>query len=247
MAFRLCPATGDLWIGGFDPTAAADAVQYTPILPFGSDNPFYSVQIADVAFGSDDFGFTPADFGTTLVDTGTSISMIPTEVETAMLNTLNSNAAFMTFFPSQTIADSQSGGCVNGSGVTSEMVDAMLPPLVMSFPAANKVPFKVTLAPSKSYLSPQGSGQFCWGFTSSGSDASMDGSLIGDTSLAGMLAVFDVEHNQLGFATEQGCPEVEIAPRAYIARQPSVPSTAHWYEQDPYYRPPPRARRAAIK
>ena len=250
MAFRMCPTTGDLWIGGFDPTAAASAVAYTPILPLGSNDPFYTVQIADMGFGSDDLGFTTADFGITLVDTGTSVSEIPSPVETAMLNNVNANSAFMTFFPSQTIADTENGDCVMGSGVTSEMVDAMLPPLVISFPAANNVAFKVTLAPSKSYLAPLGSGMFCWGFTSSGSDASMTVSLIGDTSLAGMLTVFDVAHNQLGFASEQGCPEADIALHPNVVRAPSLgaaPATGHWYEQDPFYHAPPRARRATTR
>ncbi|HSD90084.1 MAG TPA: pepsin-like aspartyl protease, partial [Kofleriaceae bacterium] len=193
MAFRLCPDRGDMWIGGFDPSVAAAPVQYTPILPIDDTNPFYSIQIADLAFGGTKLGFTPASFGPAVVDTGTSISYVPARVETAILSALNNNAAFKQLFPNQTLADTDQDSCVTGTGVTSAIVDAKLPAMAVKFPARDGGTFSIDIPPSRSYLVNGGDGSFCLAFSSSGTDPASDGSTIGDTLMAGMLTVFDLE------------------------------------------------------
>ena len=235
IAFRLCPDRGDMWLGGFDATAAASPVQFTPMLPIDDqNNPFYSVQIADMSFGGTSLGLTTASFGPTLVDTGTSESFVPTTVENAMLAAVNASAAFKSMFPNQTLADTDQGACVTGTNVTSAMVDAMLPPFSISFPLANGSSFQVDVAPSRSYLTPAGGGQFCWAFSSSGT--ADDGSLIGDTLLAGMVAVFDIKNMQMGFAPEAGCVEADVARIHPAWPRPSA---------SPFFRGPPARHRAA--
>ncbi len=230
MAFRLCPDRGDLWIGGFDPTAATQPVQWTPMLPVQGDDPFYSTQISDIAFGDADLGLDTNAFGTAIVDTGTSISFVPSGTDAVMLAAINANAAFLTLFGNQTLAQGVGGSCVTTAGVTSAMVDAMLPPLVISFPSPTGGTFSLSIPPSRSYLIGSGNGQFCWAFGIS-DDVLGGGSLIGDSLLAGMLAVFDIDDQLMGFAPEAGCNEAvddRVRPRPL---------------ESPYYRPPPRRAR----
>jgi len=237
VAFRLCPDRGDMWLGGFDPTAAASAVQFTPMLPIDDqNNPFYSVQIADMSFGGTSLGLTTASFGPTLVDTGTSISFVPTAVENSMLSAVNNSSAFKSLFPGSTLADTDQGACVTNASATSAMVDAMLPPFSISFPLASGGNFQVDIAPTRSYLTPSGGGQFCWAFTSGGTAA--DGSLIGDTLLAGMLAVFDIKNLQMGFAPEAGCVEADVARIHPAYPRPSA---------SPFFRGPPARRTHAVR
>lgn len=240
MAVRLCPDRGDLWLGGFDPSAAAQPVQYTPMLPIDFlNNPFFQVETADLAFGGTAFGFTTDDFGPTLVDTGTSISEVPDPVEAKLVATINSNAAFKALFKNKQLADTDVGSCITQAGVTPAMVDAKLPPMAISFPTSDgSSTFTITVPPSQSYLSPSGAGMFCLGFTSSGPDAG-SGSLIGDTLLAGLFVVWDVPNLQQGFAAQSGCSEAPLPPRAGAA-PPGTP-----LRQNPHYRPPHahRARR----
>jgi hypothetical protein len=230
MAFRLCPFTGDLWIDGYDPTAASADVQYTPMLPIDvNNNPFYQVEIADFAFGGTSMGLSKAAFGPVLPDTGTSISYIPDPVLNPLIAKINNDPGFKALFPAQTLADTNTGDCAMTAGVTSEMVDAMLPVFTVTFPAASGGTFAVDIPASSSYLYPGGGGQFCLAFSSAGPDAS-GGSLIGDTLLTGMLTVFDVQNLQIGFAPAAGCDPFD----------PPAPSPrAH--KQSPYFRPAPLA------
>ena len=224
MAFRLCPDRGDMWLGGFDPAAAAAPVQYTPLLPLDATrNPFYAIRIADIALGAASLGLAPTSFGPTVIDTGTSISYVPSRAQSALLAVLNGNAAFKSLFPNQTLADTDAGACVTHAGVTSAMVDAMLPSMTVSFPAMDGGTFAIRVPPSQSYLVGSGGGQFCWAFSSAGNET--DGTTIGDTLLAGMLTVFDIEHDRVGFAPQRGCAAAAVRER---------PSTSR------YLRPPKR-------
>ncbi len=237
MAFRLCPFSGDMWLEGFDPTAATSDVQYTPMLPIDDfNNPFYSVEIADLAFGGTSLGFTTASFGPTVVDTGTSVWFIPTPALNTLLAAINNNAAFKAMFPGQSVADTNVGGCVTNATATSEMVDAMLPKLSVKFPAVGGGTFAVDIPASSSYLTPAGMGQFCLAVSSAGATAA-SGSLIGDTLLTGMLTVFDVQNLQIGFAPQAGCEPFDPIMRTTRL----VPSgDKPWYAASPFYRPPPR-------
>ena len=226
MAFRLCPDLGDMWIGAQVMPPAGDRMKFTPMLPIDDfNNPFYSVEISDVAFDGQPLGLTTASFGPTLVDTGTSISFVPTQVENMMLAKINGNAAFKQLFPGKVLADTFSGSCVTNTAVTTEMIDSMLPMFTITFPEVGGGTFSIDIPPSMSYFQPVGMGQFCWVFSSSGNNAAVDGSLIGDSLLVGMLAMFDADNKQLGFAPGAGCTPFSSA---RVAPQ-----------QSPFFRPPP--------
>jgi hypothetical protein len=227
MAFRLCPFSGDMWLEGYDPTAAASDVQFTPMLPIDAqNNPFYQIEYADITFGGTTLGVNTAGYGPVLVDTGTSISYIPLAALNSLLSQINNNAAFKTMFPGQTLANTVNGACVTNATATSEMVDAMLPNLSVSFPAVGGGTFAIAVPASSSYLYPAGGGQFCLAFD----DATGIGTLIGDTLMTGMLTVFDVTNLQIGFAPQAGCQPFD----------PIMRTTRVAPHSSPFFRPPPR-------
>lgn len=219
MAFRLCPYSGDMWLEGYDPTAAASDPQFTPMVPIDDvNNPFYSVQVSGISLGTTALAVTSADFGPVLLDTGTSVSYIPDPALTKLLAAINGDTAFKTMFPGHTLADNDVNGCVTATGVTSNDVDAMLPALSVSYPDGNGGSFAIAVPASQSYLYPAGNGQFCLAFSSAGPDASY-GSLIGDTLLTGMLTIFDVQNLQVGLAPQAGCAPFDPLPASPARRR----------------------------
>jgi hypothetical protein len=47
-------------------------------------------------------------------------------------------------------------------------------------------------------------------------------SLFGNTLLAGMLTVFDVANQKIGFALQTGCAEANVAHRPMVVRRPTI-------------------------
>jgi hypothetical protein len=245
LAFQECPDRGQMWLGGFDASATAAPPTYTPMLPISDQgDPFYAVDIASLGLGSATLGSGAAMFGDTLVDTGTSVSFVPTPIATALIAAINASPGFQALFPSQTFANTEQGGCVTSTTVTTDQIDAMLPPMTISWPTTDgSAPVPLSVAPSRSYMYVDGMGDFCLSVIDSGGDASY-GSLIGDTLQAAFVTVFDVTHHQIGFAPEAGCA-------AAVAHREAAPATRRagagpWYAQLPSWRGPrvgPHAQR----
>jgi hypothetical protein len=242
MAFRLCSFSGDMWLEGYDPMAAAADPQWTPMVPIdASNNPFYAVQIAGVAVGTNALAVTAADFGPVLLDTGTSISYIPDPALIKLLAAINNDPTFKTMFNNKTVSDTPTGGCVTAAGVTSNDVDMMLPALSVSYPDGKGGSFTIDVPASQSYLYPVGMGQFCLAFSSAGPDAT-GGSLIGDTLLTGMLTIFDVQNLQIGLAPQAGCAPFDPLPAspAPLRQKRFEPLRDHpWFHSSPHFRPRP--------
>ena len=230
MAFQMCPDGGTMWLGGFDPNAATAAPTYVPMNAVTADEPWYTVDIAEISVGGTNIGIKQAGFGEALVDTGTSVALVPTAAETALVNAINASAGFKQLFGTQKVAD---GGCVTAAGVTGAQVDAALPKLGIEFPGGGKF----SLDPTRSYMLPQGSGQFCFVFSDSG-DNTM--SVIGDTLLASFETVFDVDHNRIGFAPQAGCIEADAAPAVVARTQPRTfgPGLPWWHDEPTMHLPP---------
>jgi hypothetical protein len=47
-------------------------------------------------------------------------------------------------------------------------------------------------------------------------------SLFGNTLLAGLITVVDVDHKQMGFALQTGCAEANFAKRPLVRRHPTI-------------------------
>ncbi|HEY3802691.1 MAG TPA: pepsin-like aspartyl protease [Kofleriaceae bacterium] len=227
MAFELCDSGGTMWLGGFDASHASGAPAYTPM--DGSDQYFYSIDPASVALGGSNLaGKTAADFQDWVVDTGTTFFYLPTKVESNLITALNNNASFKTLFPGTTLKDDPDGsgvGCTANSSVTDAQVESMLPPFQMTLPAAGGGSnVTVSATPLKSYLYDQGSGSFCLGVGNGGNGAGA--TTMGDQIMQAFVTVIDLQHNQIGWATDSGCNEPR-RPRDRTTFRPHLPKPHH--------------------
>ncbi len=230
-AFEECANDGTMWLGGYDSAAVAQPVVFTPMTGAG----YYTVGISGMAVGATDVGVSGASFGDTIVDTGTSISFIPAAAETAIISKLTASTGYKAVFGSQALSD---GGCVT-SQLSDAQVDAMLPTLGVTFPAAGGgASTPVPVAATRSYLFDEGGGNFCFAFTDSGQLGGM--SLLGGTFLAGVVAVFDVGNSTVGFAPEAGCAANDIGPKPAVVTHGSPDHP--WWLDDPRVRVPAIAR-----
>ncbi len=198
MAFELCPSHGNMWYGGFDPSAGTGDVQYATMIPIDDNNPYYAINIDDMQLGGTSLGFTAPDFQEPILDTGTSYTYLPTPVHTALVNAINADPAFQSMFNSKKISDNT---CVTKAGSTAAQVDAALPVLSMKVPSASG-DITISVPPSQSYLLDFGGGQWCLGIADGGADG---GGTLGDTFMRGYLSVIDTQGSRIGFAPDAGC------------------------------------------
>ena len=202
LAFELCDDHGTMWIGDFDPFAAATPVQYTSMQE-SVQAPFYGVAPSDMGIGDVSLGFDNTTFQTPIVDTGTSLIYLPTTVITALTASVSASPGFKALFPNQTLSASDNGGCVMASvGTLYSQVNAMLPKLSLTFPTTdNSSSFTVELNAAESYLSLAGNEMYCLDIFDDGGN----GPIFGDAMLRGMITVVDIANHQVGFATDKGC------------------------------------------
>jgi hypothetical protein len=199
ISFEMCSSRGTMWLGGFDDTKA-DPIQFVPMLPVNQNNPFYAVDLTDIALGGTSLGFGSSTYQQPIVDTGTSLEYLPTNAFNALVSKVNGNSGFKALFPNQSVSDPSNPpnyGCVKaGTGVTDAQVDAMLPSISYKFGSTT-----VTAPATKSYLQNFGGGMYCFGIANGGNQ----GSLLGDTFMQAFVTVFDVKNGQMGFGLDKGC------------------------------------------
>jgi hypothetical protein len=209
-SFQMCDgAGGTMWLGGFDPNAAAQNVQYTGM---NGQLPYYAVQMSNLQLGTTSLGFTPS---VAIVDTGTTLFYTSQAVANAVVTKANTaTTAFTGQFQSE-------GGiyCATAkSGVTASQIDAALPPLTFTFPASGGSTFTVSAPATRSYLLDMGGGMWCIGIASNpGLPSGV--MLMGDVGLRGLLTVFDRANHRIGFAPEKGCAAAPAA-QAWKTPQP---------------------------
>jgi hypothetical protein len=204
MAYELCPTAGVMWLGGYDPSHAQGAPQYTPLLTTGINQDYYAVNLTDIAIGGTSLGVSAATYDDPIVDTGTSLFYIPDAAETALLAAVNASTGFKTLFPNQTLSERGSGCVMAATGTTDAMVDAMLPDMAMTFDGNVTVSAKASV----SYLMNSGGGQYCLVVNSGGNngDATM-----GDTILRAFVTIVDVGSGKVGFAPQAHCAAPALA------------------------------------
>jgi hypothetical protein len=209
-SFQFCTDNGQLWFDGFDPGATTGDMQYTPLVT-SAQNPFFSLNLTSATIGGTSIGLT----GASIADTGTSIMVIPTAVETKMLNAIKASPGFTSTFPGGTL-DEQN--CLDGTGKTAAQIDAALPPMVVTIPGMSGTPITLSMPATKSYLFFQ-QGGWCFGA------AAMDGlpTILGDTFLRAFVTEFDLPNNRIGFAPVAGC----TSPAAHFEGTPKL-TPPHW-------------------
>ncbi len=209
LGFELCDTDGTMWVGGVDETKAASPVLYTPMLPIdGNSNPFYAIAVTDMGLGGTSLGFDNATFGSPIVDTGTSLTYLPTAVMTALLAKVNATPNYASVF-TQPLSQNGTGCATTVSGVTAAQVDAVLPPMTLTFPSGLDAEFTISAPASQSYVYDGGDGTFCLAIFDDGGS----GSLIGDATMRAFISVFDVAQHRMGFAPDVGCATTRRADR----------------------------------
>jgi Eukaryotic aspartyl protease len=200
LAFELCSGSGTMWIGDYDASAASGSPMYTPLIGASDDAPYYNLAVDDLGLGGTSLGFGSATFKTASFDTGTTEFIMPTEVYDMLIASVDSSSGVAALFGSQSIAN----GCYTATGVTAAQVDAMLPAMSTSFPDGSGATFSVTSSPTRSYLTDNGSGEFCLAVADGGNG---DGSytILGQAFLRGFVSVVDLANNRIGFAPDVGC------------------------------------------
>ncbi|HEY6039658.1 MAG TPA: pepsin-like aspartic protease [Kofleriaceae bacterium] len=212
VAFQLCPDSGTMWLGGFDAAAATAAPAFTPI---SSVAPYYIVNVGTASV-SGTASLTGSDFGPTIIDTGTTQTFVPAAVLTAVINGVKGSAGYTAAFGTQTLSD---GACLNTT-MTSAQLDAALPPLTIGF-AGSTAPLAIPA--TQAYFFDQGGGSYCFMFSDSSQlFQGQKVSLFGNTLLAGLLTVVDVDHKQMGFALQKGCAAAHFAKKPLVRRRPTI-------------------------
>jgi aspartyl protease len=225
MAFELCPDGGTMWIGGFDATRTADAPRYTPLIPISGNQPFYAIDISSMSIGGTVVGTGAATFQQPVVDTGTTYFYLPTGVETAVINAINSSTGFKALFgASAQVQDDPNDtgiGCVTAAGVTGAMVDASLPPMTIAMPAVGGgTDVTVSVKPLQSYMYDAGGGKFCLGI---GDGGTQDATTMGDQIMQAFVTIIDLQHQQVGWAPDAGCGPAPRRPRDMTTFHPHPP------------------------
>jgi len=212
VAFQLCPDSGTMWLGGFDAAAATAAPSFTPI---SSVAPYYIVNVGTASV-SGTASLTGTDFGPTIIDTGTTQTFVPTAVLTTVINGIKGSAGYTAAFGTQTLS---ANACLNTT-MTSAQLDAALPPLTLGF-AGSTAPLAIPA--TQAYFFNQGGGSYCFMFADSSQlFQGQKVSLFGNTLLAGLLTVVDIDHKQMGFALQKGCAAPHFAERPLVRRQPTI-------------------------
>ncbi|HEY1817873.1 MAG TPA: pepsin-like aspartic protease [Kofleriaceae bacterium] len=202
MAFELCEDGGTMWLGGFDETHAQAAMQYTPMLPISNNNAFYSLDITSMSLNGTVVGMGSDDFEEPVLDTGTTFMYLPTNVAQALGDAINTAAA-QAFSGQSFDVEAENVSCVQASGITDDMVDSMMPPLVFSVPSMGSgADISFSVPALESYLFDGGDGQYCLGVGDGGTDF---GGVLGDQFLQGFVTVMDVGNSQIGLALDKGC------------------------------------------
>ena len=195
-AVQLCVDDGTLWFGEPDKTHESSAEAYTPLVQITSEPSYYAVNVASAAIGSASIGVS----GDAVVDTGTSIMVLSSSEVSSLISAVMGSPNYSAAFGSQTLSDNASDIECLTSSMTATQIDAALPPFTITLPDTGTGSFTLSLPATQSYFIPV-QGEFCFGV------ASVSGlpTILGDSFLHGVVAIFDVDKSQIGFAAQSGC------------------------------------------
>lgn len=199
-AVALCGLGGQMWLGGFDSTAAASAPIYTPMVT--SD--FYAIKIDDLKIAGTALGFSATDIDDVVVDTDTTEFELPTNVYDNARDAIGGNASFQGYFGGP--AFFTNGSCIVANGSPSNAtLDAELPTFTIQIDDGAGGSSDVTLAATQSYLEPitqNGTVYYCPEIEPRNSGGS---TVLGSSFLRSELTIFDRAAKRIGFAPYASC------------------------------------------
>jgi hypothetical protein len=200
-AVNLCNVGGQMWLGGFNPTAVAQAPNFTPMVTKNAEGDYYAVAIDDLLIGSTSVGLASEALGPAILDTGTRAYGMSTAAYNATTALIARDPGFLKHFSSTFFSDGQ---CVTSKlGADAATVDQALPSLTLAMPSGGTVgAMQVTMTATQSYLQPQITGSdvvYCSTLGITGT------TIFGSAFMRGQVLVFDRENAQVGFAPQVAC------------------------------------------
>jgi hypothetical protein len=226
-SIELCPSQGTLWLGGFDPTATSGPVQYVPFSSSPYSSYYYVVGLASVTVQGVTVPVATGAYSDAIVDTGTNAFIVSGAAYGPITSAIARSPAFAqvfgadagaTFFSQPPPADagaSDAGGdidagieagqgCATVTASRSEL-DAMLPPLTLTFGSSPGVTVHVTA--TQSYLTQATDNVWCASIASvTAGPAFPFDAIVGTPILQSSVTVFDRANRRLGFAPHTSCP-----------------------------------------
>lgn len=190
-SFQLCPASGNLWLGGFD---ARFAPAWTPMV---SGDKFYAASMSSIAVAGQDLGLPATSFGDAFVDTGGDALWLPQATFDAVVAKIGSDANFTKLFGAATaFFKSNYTACVPLTQSPDEL-DAMLPPLTLTFAGGVTVQAPATSAYLMNF---EGCGYAPALFTRGSNGGGLPPIELGAPILHNKLIVIDRANQRIGFA-----------------------------------------------
>jgi Eukaryotic aspartyl protease len=203
-AVELCPTSGNLWLGGFDPSFTTGAPQYTALIPPVTTYDYYAVYVASISLGGAPLAIPASTYGSSLVDTGGHNFLVPTAAYTALTQGLNGSTSFTQLFGDAATWFSSSGQCVLVTQ-SEDALDATLPPVTLTL--GSTAPITLDLAATHSYVELEGSSTgavyACPAMFDYHSTSTWD---IADNILRANVTIFDRANQRMGFAPHDPCP-----------------------------------------
>lgn len=200
-AVNLCDLGGQMWFGGFNPTAVTQAPNFTPMVTKNAEGNYYAIAIDDLLVGSTSVGLSSDALGPAVVDTGTAVYVMSQPAFMATTALIEADAKFLEHFPKGFFA---AGTCAaSAQGASAAVVGSALPSITLTMPSGGSLSgMEVTMSATKSYLLPrlESTGLvFCPTLAIGGT------TVLGSSFMRGQVLVFDREHEQIGFAPEAAC------------------------------------------
>jgi hypothetical protein len=195
-AIQVCEHSGNMWLGGYDPTTIQGNLYWTSLVSPGQ---YYSVTPAYAFIGNTQLNVNANSWGNSgnIVDSGTTLMDLPTDVYNAVVSALNNNAQFNTYFGSSFWTTTT---CVTPNGaVSASTLKSQLPTFTVQF-SDNLI---VTMDGVGSYLMP------CDGsYTSYAPGISYTSStgIFGWSFMNQFVVVHDLANMRIGFGVTSQCP-----------------------------------------
>ena len=206
-ATELCPTTGKLWLGGWDPTATTAPPVYTPLL--GNEYAgYYAVNLVSLTISGQTIQVSNSQFPGSIVDTGTSVFIVPTAAFNAIASTVAAIPEFATIFGSMGAAwFNDPNNCVTPTQTKAEL-DAIFPPITLTFGSGSSA-VSIQAAATESYFVEYTiQGQSLWCPSLDAMNASNQfpvASIMGAPLLRSNVVIFDRANKQVGFAPHAAC------------------------------------------
>jgi hypothetical protein len=208
-SIQLCDTSGSLWLGGFDPASMTAAPQYVPLdkLQVGGqmlDQLYYAIDFVSITVNGTNVPVgANGQVPDAVVDTGTSAFLLSDASYAALTAAIQADSAFnglfgASFFP--TAANSLTSVTCKQLSQTKAQLDAMLPPLTLTF-GGNVT---VQALPTESYLASY-DGEWC--STLAGDTSGLGGlaGIMGAPVLRSNVVIYDRAQERIGFAPHAPC------------------------------------------